>query len=725
MTRAYLLLIVATAGCSGATPPSPSSIAPPPVTRVAPVTETLHGVSVTDDYRWLEGDNADPRSPGRMTSEVAAWTDSQRRYARTVLDALPNRSAWAARLAELEDTGEVTLPSIRNNRYFYSNRNLGEPDVAILTRDGYLGTDRELLRTSVTDPSGLARITWIAPSPDGKLLAYGAYRAGDRDAVLRLMDVDASKVLPLEIHGNPQPAQWMLDGSGFVYQHLGNPADPTSNWIRYHKIGADPANDPILQRQATARENPELSRTWGPFGTLSRDGKWFLAGYWISPTRTDLWLIGMEDFIRTGRLRPRVVSVGVDGRASGTVIGGTLYLHTTKDAPNGQVVSAAAADPGQARWRVVVPERKDAEIQSIAFGRGSIVVTYLTQGSNVTEVFDLAGKSIGVLAQPGIGSTLLSATEDRTEAFLSFQSFNRPPTLYRVNLASPSSAPEQWKTLLVPAGAAAVEVERVHYPSRDGTDVTMFLVHRKGLTPTGETPGLLTANGALGAQMKPLFSAAALPWFEAGGMMAVPLVRGGGEFGMTWRTAGVRDHKQASVDDLVAAAEWLIAKRYTNSQKLAFFGSGGGGLLGSIAITQRPDLLRAAVLLNPITDMLRFDRFLQGPFWVPEFGSPADATQFGWLNAYSPYQHLKAGVTYPAVFIAGDERAPDVHVLHSRKMAARLQAVNPNPAARPVLVWIDRDETLSPAQAQANELTALVDRWTFIASQLGVPLGTR
>ena len=207
--------------------------------------------------------------------------------------------------------------------------------------------------------------------------------------------------------------------------------------------------------------------------------------------------------------------------------------------------------------------------------------------------------------------------------------------------------------------------------------------------------------------------------------MAVPLVRGGSEFGMTWRTAGVREHKQASADDLVAAAEWLVAKRYTNSQRLAFFGSGGGALLGSMAITQRPDVFRAAVLLNPITDMLRFDRFLQGPFWVPEFGSPEDPTQFAWLNAYSPYQHLKAGVKYPAVFIAGDERAPDVHVLHARKMAARLQAMNPNPATRPVLVWIDRDETTSPSQARANELSAVVDQWVFVASQLGMPIGTK
>ena len=716
-----VLLVLAAAACSQ--PPSaPKPIAPPPATRVSPVTESMHGVAITDDYRWLEGDNADPGSPGRMTPEVAAWTDAERRYTRDVLDAAPGRAAIQARLAELLDTGEVTIPSVRSNRYFYSSRNPGEPHVTIFSRDGYLGADRALLRTSDLDPSGLTRITWIAPSQDGTLLAYGVYRAGDADAVLRLMDVNSRRTLPLEIRGGPQPPQWLPDGAGFVYQHLGNPADPTSNLIRFHRMGADPSADVVLHRQATASENPALAQTWGPFGMLSHDGRWFIAGYWVSPTQNDLWVASMDEFLKTGRVTRRVASVGVDGRASGTVIDGTLYLHTTKGAPNGRVVAVAAADPRQARWRELVPERQDAQIESVAFGRGLIAVTYLTQASNVTEVFDLTGRSVGLLAQPGIGSVVLSATEDRTDAFMSFQSYNQPPTLYRVDLASPSSAPAQWKTLPVPIQSATVEVSQVRYRSKDGTEVPMFLIHRKGLALSGNAPVLVAANGALGARMKPSFSATTFHWFESGGVMAVPLVRGGSELGPSWRMAGVREKKQSSVDDLIAAGEWLLAKRYTNPSRLAFFGTAGGALLGSIAITERPDLFRAAVLLNPLTDMLRFDRFLLAPSWVAEFGSSADRDSFGWLNAYSPYQQVKNGVTYPAVFLAGHERASvGIHALHARKMAARLQAVNTDPAGRPVLVWIDRDEALDPDTERSNELRGLVDQWTFLMSQLGVP----
>jgi prolyl oligopeptidase len=680
----------------------------------------MHGVAVTDDYRWLEGDHADPGHPGRMTVEVDGWTDAQRRYTRSVLDDAPGRDAMTDRLVELVDTGEVTIPTVRNNRYFYSSRNPGDPHVSIVMRDGYLGADVELLRTSALDPAGQARITWISPSRDGKRLAYGIYRTGDRDGVLKVMDVDARTSLPLEIGGSPQPAQWLPDGSGFVYQHIGNPSDRSSNWMRLHRLGTKASSDPVLHRQATAAENPALARSWGPFGTLSSDGQWFVAGYWISPSSNDLWVVNMDEFLKSGRLRPRAASVGAEGRAVGTVIDGTLYLNTTKGAPNGRIVAVAASDPGQARWRDVVPERSDAQIEGLAFGRGSIVVTYLKGGANVTEVFDLAGKPIGVLAQPGIGSTMLSATEDRTEAFLSFQSFNRPPTLYRVDLMSPSTAPAQWKTLPVPIDSAAMDVEQVRFPSKDGTEALMFLVHKKGLTLSGDTPTVVVAGGALGTRMTPSFTASTFAWFEAGGMMAVPLVRGGSELGIPWRMAGVRENKQASVDDLVAATEWLIARKYTSPQKLAYVGTAGGALLGGIAITQRPDLFRATVLTDPIADMLRFDRFLQGPYWVSEFGSPAVPTEFGWLRAYSPYQNVKAGVRYPSVYLTGNEGAVDVHPLHARKLAARLQAVNADPAARPVLLWVERGGQVDPDTQRTNELRALVDQWTFLTSQLGV-----
>jgi len=203
-------------------------------------------------------------------------------------------------------------------------------------------------------------------------------------------------------------------------------------------------------------------------------------------------------------------------------------------------------------------------------------------------------------------------------------------------------------------------------------------------------------------------------------LMAVPLVRGGSELGVPWRTAGVRDRKQASADDLISAAEWLIARRYTNSQKMAFYGTTGGGLLGAVALTERPDLFRAVVLLNPLTDMLRFDRFLQGRFWASEFGSPDDPVQFGWLSAYSPYQQVKRGVTYPAVLLLASEAATDVHALHARKMAARLQAVNPDPAGRPVLLWVERNDALDPDAARTSELQTLVDQRVFLMSQLGV-----
>jgi prolyl oligopeptidase len=719
MRRAVALIVLSALACSRA-PAAPKVPDQPPSTRVAPVTETVHGVLVTDDYRWLEGDNSDPQHPGRMTSEVAAWTDSQRRYTRAVLDAIPGRQSVETRMATLMDLGEITAPAVRGNRYFFTNRNIGESDIRVFSRDGYLGADRELLRTSELDPSGLTRIAWISPSQDGKLLAYGTYRPGDADGALKVLEVDAKKTQALEIRGTPQPPQWLPDGSGFVYQHLGNAADPTTNWIMFHRMGTDPKADVLLHRQATARENPQLSQTWGPFAALSRDGKWFVAGYWITPSRNDLWVASFEDFLRTGRVTTKVASVGVEGRASGTVIDGVLYLHTTKGAPRGRVVSVAAADPRQARWKDVIPERSGAEIEAVVFGHGTIVVTYLEHASNVTEVFDLQGKSLGTLAQPGIGASTLTATEDRDEAFLTFQSFNRPPTIYRVDLSAPSTPPSQWKVLAAPVEPDAIDVQQVRYPSKDGAEITMFLVHKKGLTPSGASPTMIVGYGGLGVRMTPTFSGPLFQWFEAGGILAVPNVRGGSEYGSAWRIAGAREKKQTSFDDAIAAAEWLIAKGYTNPQKLALYGGAGGGLLAGAVFTQRPDLFRAALLVNPLLDMLRFDRFLQGRFWTGELGSPSDPAQFAWLNAYSPYSRVKAGSKYPAVMIVANEGATDVHAFHARKMAAKLQSLNADQTARPVLLWVDRNEQADADTTAADDLRALVDQRVFLMWQLGM-----
>jgi prolyl oligopeptidase len=698
----------------------PGAYAPaerPPATRVATVTETIHGVTVTDDYRWLEGaSNADGSNPGQVTPEIAAWTDAERRYTRAVLDNVPGRDDVEARLAALLDIGEVSVPLVVANRYFFWNRDPGASLPIVYTREGALGTDRELVRAADLDPAGLTGVRWIQPSPDGRLLAYGTYRAGDVDGALRVMDVETGRPTPLEIRGSPHAVQWLPDSSGFIYQRLGNPADRATNRVLFHHLGSDPSGDVLLHRQVSPVGSSGAG-SFEPFATLSRDGRWLLAGYWITPTSNDLWVVSFDAFRRTGRMTPVAASVGDPGRATGTVIDGTLYLHTTKGAPNGRVVAVSASKPAQANWKVLVAERPDAQIDAVAFGRGVMAVTYLKQASHVTEVFNLDGSPRGVLSQPGIGTTSLVASEDLTEAFLSFQSFNRPPTVLRVDLQSPSRPGHQWKTVSVPVAPDTVDVERVQYPAADGTPISMFLVRRKGLAPNRALPTLIVGYGALGVRMTPTFTPTLFHWFEAGGMLAVPHVRGGGEYGAAWHAAGARDRKQTSIDDVVAAAEWLMANGYTNAGKLAMYGGTGGGLLAGGAMTQRPDLFRAVILLDPLLDLLRYDRFPEARYWTSELGSASDAAAFGWLRSYSPYQRVAGGTRYPAVLLAGREAGGAVHAFHARKMAARLRAASTSsPSERPVLLWIDRADE----DPVATELRALVDQRVFLMWQLGM-----
>jgi len=693
----------------------------PPATKSQPVTETLHGVPVTDPYRWLEGDTSDPSAQGKVTPDVAAWTDAQNAYTRAVLDHLPGRTALEDRLRPLMEVGTVTAPHVRGSRYFFSKREGDQNQPVILWREGASGPDRVLIDPAALDPTGLTTVEWIAPSHDGRTLAYGTYRAGDENTTLHLLDVDSGARLPLEIPNKTQAPFWLPDGSGFVYQNLRDPNDPYSHQVLFHRLADPPAHDAVLFRQFTNDENAKLATTWGPTATLSYDGRWLLLGYWIDTTSNDLWLVDFDRYLETGAIEKTPVSVGVAGLAFGTVIDGTLYLQTTKGAPNGRIVAAAASAPDDPRWRDVVPERTDAVIQSVSFARGLLAVTWLTQASNVVEVVDLTGRSLGLVSQPGIGAATLSAEEDRTDAFLSFASFNYPNTIFRVDLTAPAAAPEVWAQPAVPVDPSLAVVEQVWYPSKDGTKISMFLVQKKGAEKTGRTPALLTGYGGFNISETPVFSPTLFQWFEAGGLFALPNLRGGGEYGDGWHEAGMLARKQNVFDDFLCAAEWLIANGYTDAEHLAISGGSNGGLLTGAAITQRPDLFRAAIVAVPLLDMLRYQYFLMARYWVPEYGSAEDAEQFTYLLSYSPYHRVVPGTPYPAVFLTAGENDTRVHASHARKMAARLQASTASdPADRPILLWVDREAGHGQGKPLNLRLRDVVDQRIFLMWQLGM-----
>ncbi len=687
--------------------PLPALAAPggPPPTAREPVEETLHGVTVTDPYRWLEGD-----AEGNPTERVGAWTDAQNAYTRGVLDAIPGRAKVAERLRELMTIGAVGLPRMRGERVFYSERK-GDQDQAVLyLREGG-GPPRTLLDPNALDAAGLISLDWYEPSPDGTRLAFGLSRAGDENSTLHLLDVATGRWLADEIAGKVRGCDWEPDGRGFFYRQLRDVKDPYSARIRYHRVGEHHRQDPVLFEQH--------STTYGPYAWIDPAARWLLLGYYTGTASNDLWVVDLDRWRRTGEFARVEVVVGADAKNWGPVLGDTLFLNTTLDAPNGRVVAVDLAHPQPERWREVVPEREGVAIEGVSLARGQLVVTSLQQASTRIERFRLDGTALGPLELPGIGSASIGTHPDRTDAFVSFQSFNEPRSIYRVDLVAGTR--ELWARPEVPVDPSQVVVEQVTYPSRDGTPVTMFLVRKKDAKKDGERPTLLYGYGGFDVSLTPRFSATLFQWFEAGGVYAVANLRGGGEYGEAWHKAGQLERKQNVFDDFIAAAEHLVKSGWTRPERLAIAGGSNGGLLTGAVLVQRPDLCRAAVSSVPLLDMLRYHRFLMARFWVPEYGSAEDAEQFAFLRAYSPYHNVKAGTKYPAVLLTAGENDSRVHPLHARKMAARLQAATASEASeRPVLLWVERAAGHGSGKPLSLRLQETVDERVFLMWQLGL-----
>lgn len=702
-----------------------------PTTAKRPVAEKLHGHELVDDYRWLEGDISDPDRMGQVTPDVTAWTDAQNAYTRAVLDALPGREELEDRLRPLLRIGYISEPVQRSGRYFYFRRDGDQKQSRVYYRESLRGEERLLIDPEEMDPSGLTTVSWLSPSPDGRQLAYGTYTAGDENTKLELLEVDTGRKLPLEIHNKVRPPEWLPDASGFVYWQLADPADHYTGRVMYHPRPAQPdaqddvAADKVVFRQLTKEEDEKLATTWGPGGRLSADGRWLLLHYFNDTRSNDLWLVDFEAYRRTGFMMRTQVSVGTPGTAFGSVVpgpeGDVLVLHTYKHAPRGRVVMAPVSWPSESGWRDLVPEPEDGSIEAVALAQGHVIVTYLERAVSRVVVFDLTGNRVGEVPLPAMGSANVAANRSSTEAFLTFTSYGHPPAVYRFDVSDPEGSFELWERPEAPVDPDAIEVKQVEYASKDGTPVTMFIAHRKGLEPSGDAPTILYGYGGFGVSELPVFSPTLVSWFEDGGVYALPNLRGGGEYGDAWHEAGTLGKKQDVFDDFIAAAQWLIDNGYTRRERLAIAGGSNGGLLTGAALTQRPDLFAAAFVGVPLLDMLRFQHFLMARYWVPEYGSSEDPVQFGWLRDYSPYHRVQDGVHYPAVLLTAGENDSRVHAMHARKMAARLQAATASdPAQDPVLLWVDRSAGHGQGKPLDLRLRDAVDQRIFFMWQLGM-----
>ncbi len=682
-----------------------TDVEPPPPADKDPVQEELHGEVIVDNYRWLEDLERDSEA-------VRQWTDDQNAVTRELLDAMPGRSDLEDRLRELLEIDRYGAPSMRGDRYFFTKREGGQDQAVLYVQTGLSGEPEVLLDPNALDDRGLYSLDWSAPDPKGERLAFGLSYAGDEMTVLYVLDVDSGQWLADEIPGKASFAGWAPDGSGFLYSVLEDPDDAYSRRFLYHELGVHPRESKLLLEQE------EPSRI--PFASLSSDGRWIVAGFSEGWTRRDLYAIDAAAWMRTGEADMVPIAEGMEARFSPAAVDGdTLYMFTDLDAPNGMVYAVDLNYPAQDDWRVVIPEREDAVLRSVSHARGMLVARYEDNAAARLERFRMDGEPLGEIALPGLGSAGIATHHDRTEAFVSYQSFNHPPAIYHTDLREDGM--ELWARPDVPGDYDGLAVTQEWAVSKDGTEVPMFIVHKEGLELDGDNPTILYGYGGFNISLTPSFSAESLPWYEQGGVYVVANLRGGGEFGREWQEQGRRAHKQNVFDDFHACAEHLIERGYTRPERLAIRGGSNGGLLTGAAVTQRPELFSAAISAVPLLDMLRYHKFLMAQFWVPEYGSPDDPEEFEWLRAYSPYHNIEEGREYPAVFLTAGENDNRVHPLHARKMAAALQEKAANDfTEKPVLLWVERESGHGAGKPLWLRVQEQADQWAFLMWQTGM-----
>jgi len=696
----FFALLVA--GCS-----SHSAIrtsATPPATKKSPVVETVHGVEISDDYRWLEPLEKDAR-------EVESWTTAQNNYTREVLGTLPCREQLAKALEPWMTLDSIGAPTMTDAGYFHSERSGTQNQAVVRFRATVDGTSRTLLDVNTLDAKGLTSLDWWRPNEQGTLMAFGTSQKGSEMSELHILDVATGKWLPDMIPGKVSFSGWMPDGKSFFYSALRDVTDPYSRETRHHLVGRLSAQDPIVVKQVTPSEIPSA----GP----STDGKWLIGTLSKGWQANDLWIAPTPPWLAQGELKKTVLAEGLDGRFDPIdVIGNTLYITTSFGSPKGSVMAIDLAKPARSAWKTILAERADMVLEGVAVAKDCFVTSWSKDVCSRFEVMGFDGKVQREIPLPGLGTAGVSTDHRRTEAFVTYTSYDAPRTIYATDVVNPVM--RIWAETKVPGDLSKFTVEQVRATSKDGTKVPMFIVRKKGMAQSGANPTLLYGYGGFNVSLTPAFNPSIVPWLEAGGVYVVANLRGGGEYGEDWHRAGMRGNKQNVYDDFYACAEWLIAEKYTSPAHLAIEGGSNGGLLTGVASTQRPDLFTAAIVGVPLLDMIRFQDFLIARYWTPEYGSSENADEFKWLYAYSPYHNVKAGTQFPALLVTAGENDSRVHPLHARKFVARVQERAANDvAAKPIMLWVDRDAGHGQGKPLAKRIEDEVDQWSFVMWQTG------
>ena len=682
-----------------------------PATEKQNVVEQQFGTAVADPYRWLEDDV-------RVNPKVRDWVSAQNKVTQAYLAALPGRDAFEARMKALYSFERIGVPRKQGGRYFYT-RNTGLQNQNVLfVREGLNGAPRMLIDPNTWSTDGATALAEWLPSEDGKHLLYSVQEGGTDWRIVRVLDVDSGKMLADEVKWvKYSNLDWAKDGSGFFYSRFDEPkagaefqSTTEGQQVWFHRLGTAQSADRLIFEQ---KDRPKL----GNAAEVSDDGRWLIV---TSSEGTDSrYEVTLIDLTQPNAAPRRFVTgLENDWRYLGNR-GTTFYWATNKGAPRLRVV-ATDIDRPVAEAREIVAEdasQTKATLDSASIVGDRLLVSYLVDARSEVRSYTLDGKMTGKVALPGIGSvSAFSGEAGDPEAFFAFTSFNYPTTIYRLD--APSGQTQVWAQPKVAFSPDDFTVEQRFYTSKDGTRIPLFLVYRKGLDISRPQPTLLYGYGGFDVSLTPAFSATNLAWIEQGGVYAMANLRGGGEYGKAWHDAGRLANKQNVFDDFIAAGEYLVAQKITTSKQLAIYGRSNGGLLVGAVVNQRPDLFAAALPAVGVMDMLRFDRFTAGRYWVDDYGKPSVESDFGSLYRYSPYHNIRTGVAYPPTLVTTADTDDRVVPGHSFKYAAAIQAANPNGA--PHLIRIETRAGHGSGKPTEKIIEEYADMWAFIAHHTGM-----
>jgi len=717
-----LAALLLTSACMTAPPPPP---APPelaaaeaaaetakegqiayPLTRRMDLVEPQFGVDVADPYRWLENDV-------RNDPEVRAWVAAENQVTDAFLETLPLRDKFKARMTELYDYERFNVPEKKGGRYFYTRNDGLQNQSVLFVRDSIDGEGRILIDPNTWSADGATALSEWVPSEDGSHLLYSIQDGGTDWRTVKILDVATGQPTADEVKWVKFSAlEWAKDGSGFYYSRFPEPKEGQTfqqlnenQSIYYHKLGTAQAADRLV---FSTPGKPELNNV----GEVSDDGKWLIT---TSSSGTDeRYEIALVDLTKPGA-KPRVIVPGFDYNYGYVGNRGSIFTFVTNEgAPRLKVVTLDISKPDPKPVTIIAEDQATLEKASMVGGK--LIASYLVDAKTEVRVHSLDGKLLSRISLPGIGTAAgFGGDAKDKETFFSFTSFNRPTTIYRYDIVSGQAS--VWEAPKVAFNPDDYSVEQRFYASKDGTRIPMFVVRKKGTT--GPAPTLLYGYGGFNVPLTPGFSPTKLAWLEAGGVYALANLRGGGEYGKAWHDAGRLANKQNVFDDFIAAGEYLKSSGITGKDQLAIEGGSNGGLLIGAVVNQRPELFAAAHPAVGVMDMLRFDRFTAGRYWVDDYGYPNKEADFRSLYAYSPYHNIKGGRDYPAVLVTTADTDDRVVPGHSFKYIAALQAAE-NVGDKPHLIRIETRAGHGSGKPTTKIIEEAADVYAFLGHFTGL-----